>query len=254
MRVVIIEDENYNYKMLNGMVNNLRPDWEVVKHLVSVKKSVEWFTDNPAPDLVFMDIQLADGICFSIFDEIQLQCPIVFTTAYDNYAIQAFEVNSVDYLLKPIKESKLELTLQKFEQIHRRTTLPQADNYTEIFNAIKNGQKKYRKRFLIQGAKNYYQLRSEEIAYFYNTNKITTAVTFANTEQIVDFSMESLEEQMDPAIFFRANRQYIVNIDAISKLEDCFNGKLTLTTKPSSPETITISRLKASTFKGWLDR
>lgn len=254
MRIVIIEDEMHNYRMLNGMIEKLRPEWTVLVHLDGVKKSVEWFKTNQHPDLVFMDIQLADGICFSIFEQIELTCPIIFTTAYDNYAIQAFKVNSVDYLLKPIKESDLQIAILKFEQLFDNDKGINHVDFSEIFKAIKGGEKKYRKRFLVNGTKNYYQIKSEDIAYFYSVNKVTTAVTFNNQEHIVDFPLDSLEEEMDPEIFFRANRQYTVNIEAIDKIEDYFNGKLILKTLPLAKETISISRLKAMAFKDWVNR
>lgn len=254
MYFIIIEDEIFNLRMLKGMISSLRPDWECIGEFKSVEETVNWLHNNAHPDLVFMDIQLADGICFSIFEQVQLQKPVIFTTAYDNYAIQAFKVNSIDYLLKPIKDTDLELAITKFENLHNAPAAFETMDYAEIFKAIKTGEKKYRTRFLIQGSTYYQKLATNDIAYFYSENKITFAVTFTKKEHIVDFTLESLEEEIDPDTFFRANRQIIVNIDAIDKIEDYFNGKLILKLIPPTHDPVTISRLKASAFKQWMGK
>lgn len=148
MKVVIVEDEVHNSRMLTGMINSLRPDWEIIASLESVKQSVEWFTNHDHPDLIFMDIQLTDGICFSIFEKVKIESMVIFTTAYDEYAIQAFKVNSIDYLLKPIKEEQLELAIGKFENIYKNSfNGNNSDNYQSIINAIKEEKKHIEKDF-----------------------------------------------------------------------------------------------------------
>lgn len=255
MKVVIIEDELHNSRMLTGMINSLRPDWEIIASLESVKQSTEWFTNHDHPDLIFMDIQLTDGICFSIFEKVKIESMVIFTTAYDEYAIQAFKVNSIDYLLKPIKEEQLELAISKFESLHKNSTNENnTDNYQAILNALKKGEKAYRKRFLITGASSFYKIETKDIAYFYTTNRITFAVMFNKKEHVVDFTMEKLEEELDPDMFFRANRGQIIHIDSIKKFESYFGGKLMVRLIDPFSEPVTISRLKATEFKNWIDR
>ena len=164
MNVLIIEDELHNMRMLTDMLVKLRPNWNVVGQLDSVKQSVDFLSENPQPELILMDIQLSDGVCFSIFEQVEVRSSIIFTTAFDNYAIQAFKVNSIDYLLKPVKEADLEKALIKLEDL-RQPPKPQFD-YNEIVQAIKKGQKEYRKRFLISAGNKYYKLDTNEIACF----------------------------------------------------------------------------------------
>ena len=256
MRVVIIEDEQHNCKMLTGMINSLRPLWEIIETFESVKRSVEWLKKNDQPDLIFMDIQLTDGICFSIFEQVNIESMIIFTTAYDEYAIQAFKVNSIDYLLKPIKEEKLVKAILKFERIFNyfaKNTIDKPD-YNTLLKAIKSGEKNYRKRFLISGATSFFKIETKDIAYFYTESRVSFAVMFDAKEHIIDLTMEKLEEQIDPDMFFRANRSQILNIDSIRKFEVYFGGKLILRLIDPFKEPVTISRLKATEFKNWLDK
>ena len=254
MEVIIIEDEDYNVKLLEGMLHQIRPDWKVVQVFDSVKASVEYFKNNAQPNLIFMDIQLADGISFSIFDQVEITCPIIFTTAYDEYAIQAFKVMSVDYLLKPLKDSDLERAIVKFENIKNPNTLQYDGVYKELLDVIRTGEKKYRTRFLIQGHSSYTSLDVSDIAYFYSESKITFAVTFAQKEHIVNFSLEQLEDELSKDDFFRLNRKYIANIKAIDSFEDFFGGKLIVHFTIPMKESVTVSRLKNSIFKEWMGK
>ncbi|MFO7658252.1 MAG: LytTR family DNA-binding domain-containing protein [Bacteroidales bacterium] len=254
MKVLIIEDEIHNRRMLEGMVLRIRPHWNIAAEIESVAESVDWLKENH-PDLIFMDIQLTDGICFSIFGQINVECPVIFTTAYDTYAIQAFKVNSIDYLLKPVKENELANAIIKYEQISGLKNRNQnAVDYSEILSAICNGEKKYRKRFLIHGTSSYFRLNIEEIAYFYCKNKITFAVTFAAKEHIVDYTLENLEEELNPDDFFRANRHTILHINSVQKIEDYFGGKLHIRLIPPFNHEVVVSRLKNTTFKDWVGR
>ena len=256
MKVIIIEDELHNYRLLRGMVEKLRPDWEIVEWFESVKSSVAFLESNPAPDLIFMDIQLTDGISFSIFDQVKVESMVIFTTAYDEYALRAFQVNSIDYLLKPMKMDKLQLAIEKFENVfhHPATNEEKQPNYQELLNAISQGEKKYRTRFLISGATSYFKLDIKDIAWFETENRVTTAHTFDGKSHIVDLTIEKLEEQLDPELFFRTNRSSIVHIDSIRKFENHFGGKLILRLIPPFEEPITISRLKATEFKEWVGK
>lgn len=252
MEVIIIEDEEYNVKLLEGQLHKIRPEWNVVQVFDSVKSTVEYFKNNAQPNLIFMDIQLADGISFSIFDQVEITCPIIFTTAYDEYAIQAFKVVSVDYLLKPLKDSDLERAIVKFETLEH--TLQSNEVYKELLDVIRTGEKKYRTRFLIQGHSTYTSLDVSDIAYFYSESKITFAVTFAQKEHIINFSLEQLEDELSKDDFFRLNRKYIANIKAIDSFEDFFGGKLIVHFTIPMKETVTISRLKNSAFKEWMGK
>lgn len=254
MKVIIVEDELHNYRLLRGMVEKLRPQWEIPEGLESVKSTVEWLRNNPSPDLIFMDIQLTDGISFSVFDEVKVDSMVIFTTAYDEYALRAFQVNSIDYLLKPVKQGKLEQAIEKFENLLKLQQIQHADqpDYKELLQAITQGERKYRKRFLISGAKAYFKLDVDDIAWFYTENRVTTAVTFKGDEHIIDLTIEKLEEQLNPELFFRTNRSTIVHINAIRKFENYFGGKLILRLIHPFDEPITISRLKAAEFKDWV--
>ncbi len=255
MKIVIVEDELHNRRMLEGMLQQLRPGWSVTDAFESVKETVEWLQGNAAPDLIFMDIQLVDGICFSIFEQVEVKSMVIFTTAYDEYAIQAFKVNSVDYLLKPIKETDLESAILKFESykqiLDKSETKP---DYADILNAIRNGEKKYRQRFLVAGADSYFKLDAKDIAYFYSENKVTFAVTFAGKEHIIDLSLDKLQDEIDPHLFFRANRQAIISIESVWKAETYFGGKLIVKLTSPLNQKITVSRLKATAFKKWVDQ
>ncbi len=256
MNLIIVEDEMHNYRLLRGMVEQLRPEWKITEWFESVKSTVEWLHENPAPDLVFMDIQLTDGICFSIFEQVEINSMVIFTTAYDEYALRAFQVNSIDYLLKPVKKEKLRLAVEKFEHLLHP---PQKEerhmlNYKELLQAITLGEKKYRNRLLISGATAFFKLDVDDIALFYTEERVTTAVTFDGKKHVVDFTIEKLEEQLNPEIFFRTNRSSIVHINAIRKFESHFGGKLILRLLPPLDYPITISRLKATEFKEWVGK
>jgi DNA-binding LytR/AlgR family response regulator len=253
VKIILIEDEPYNLWLLQEMIKKLRPGWEVVKTFESVKESVTWLRENQHPDLFFMDIQLADGLCFSIFDEVEIKSMVIFTTAFDNYAIQAFKVNSIDYLLKPFKEKHLEAAIEKFENFRQLAeNVTSHQDYSEILEAIRHGEKKFRKRFLVSKGAAFYKLPVEDIAYFFSEARITTAVTFNRQNHVVDFSLEALEEQLNPETFFRVNRQVIVNIQSIEKIENYFGGKLKVRLNPPFENEVVVSRLKAMDFKTWV--
>ncbi len=253
IKVLIIEDELHNQRLLKGMILKLRPGWEIIGIQETVRHTISWLTNHDQPDLIFMDIQLADGICFSIFAQTEITSMVIFTTAYDTYAIQAFKVNSIDYLLKPIKETDLEKAINKFEKFTGWKT-PSGMDYTEILDAIRSGEKKHRNRFLISGRSAFYTLNTSDIAYFFSENKITTAVTFNNKKHVVDFTLEELEDELDPELYFRANRQVIVHIRSVNKVEDYFGGKLVCKLTPAFEGQIIISRLKAPAFKQWMGK
>lgn len=257
IRLVIIEDEAHNSRLLQGLIKELRPTWQVEAILESIEESVEWFNSNTAPDLILMDIQLSDGICFSIFEKVDLptSCRIIFTTAYDEYAIRAFKVNSIDYLLKPIEKNTLEKAFLKFEElVDIEKEVKNEVDYSQLVNSILQGKKEYRKRFLISGISSYQKVETKDIAYFYSENKLTLCVTRDKDTYTLDYNLEQLESELDPSIFFRANRKVIVNIDAVKKINNDLGSKLKVELGPKPGFEIVVSRLKATDFKNWMGK
>ena len=256
---VIIEDEIPAARRLNNTLNELRPEWQITVLPGSVKKSVEWFAENPHPDLVFLDIQLTDGISFTFIEQARPESTIIFTTAYDEYAIRAFAVNSIDYLLKPIDSVRLEEAIAKFEHLTTKYLVQEqkTTDLIDILQNIANPCKKYRTRFLISGEDKLftllYTLQVEDIAYFYSENKITFAVTKQNREHIIDLSLDRLMEQLNPDIFFRSSRQTVISINAIERIESYFLGKAILHVKPPFKDKIIVSRDKIPQLKLWLN-
>ncbi len=251
-KVVIIEDEKPASRLLVSMLSKIRPLWSVQVISDSVAGAIRWFNENDTPDLLFLDIQLSDGNSFTFLEDQKPTCPIIFTTAYDEYAIEAFKVNSIDYLLKPFDESRLTEAIVKFESSNSSYLSSEA-----IINALRSlstDNKKYRTRFLISGCNDRFEtLQVEDIAYFYSVNRISFAVCKDNKERVINLSLDRLSEQLDPDRFFRANRQFILNIDAVRHIETYFGGKLTVIVEPKSSEKILVSREKATAFRQWLD-
>ena len=251
---VIIEDE-IPARRLNKIINEIRPEWQVTILPGSVEKSVEWFNKNPHPDIVFLDIQLTDGISFTFIEQARPESTIIFTTAYDEYAIRAFAVNSIDYLLKPIDSVRLEEAIAKFEHLTTKYLVQEqkTTDLIDILQNIANPCKKYRTRFLISGEDKLFTLQVEDIAYFYSENKITFAVTKQNREHIIDLSLDRLMEQLNPDIFFRSSRQPVISINAIERIESYFLGKAILHVKPPFKDKIIVSRDKIPQLKLWLN-
>ncbi|PWJ43836.1 LytR/AlgR family response regulator transcription factor [Sediminitomix flava] len=253
MKYCIIEDEKHSRLMLEALIKKVRPTWVCTNFFDRVSTAVEWYKENPQPDLFFVDVQLKDGVSFSIFEQVKSEAPIIFTTAYDEFAIRAFEVKSVDYLLKPIDENKLVLAISKFEEYHSETERKQTD-FDELLALVKSGKQEYRKRFMVSNVDSYFKIDVGDIAFFKSENGLTKAILFNGEEHHLDLTLEKLEYQLDPIQFFRANRHLILHIDAVVKFENYFGGKLSVFTKPSQKEDAIISRLKASAFKKWFDQ
>lgn len=256
MKYLIIEDEVPAQRLVRELVRELRPGWEEAACLDSVEGAVKWLNNHSHPDVVFMDIQLSDGLCFDILERVAIEGMIIFTTAYDEYAVRAFKVNSIDYLLKPIKKTELSEALAKFERYTRKMFLDlnRAMDAAELAAAITEAKPKYRTRFLVSSGEMFFPLAVESTAYIFSRHRITSAVSFDGKRHVIDFPLDRLEEQLDPEMFFRVNRQFIVNIESVSKVHTFFNGKLVLETRPGFDEKIMISRDKARQFKPWLDR
>lgn len=253
INAVIIEDEIPAARLLHSMVALLRPKWNIELIPGSVDDAITWFKTHAHPQLIFLDIHLTDGDAFDFLSEVKPQSAIIFTTAYDQYAIRAFSVNSIDYLLKPIDEEHLAGAIDKFENLHNRNWV-QSDKYMEtLLDALKHPEKKFRSRFLISGNEAFWSLRVEDIAYFYSEEKTTFAVTPNKREYILDLSLNKLEEQLDPELFFRVNRQMVINIDAIDRAVPFFKGRIKVFVNPAFKTDIIISENKASAFKAWLN-
>ena len=253
LNVVIIEDEIPAARLLNFMVKQLRPDWNIISLPGNVEESVHWFKENPHPDIIFLDIQLSDGHSFDFLSQAKPSSAIIFTTAYDEYAIRAFSVNSIDYILKPVDEKRLLEAIVKYESLTKNKHIKNKEYLDIILDSLQHHEKRYRTRFIIYGTNRFWTLQVSNIAYFYSENKVTFAVTKTGEEHIVDLSLNKLSEQLDPDRFFRANRQVILCIDAITHVEPYFNGKIVVSIQPPYKTKITISEEKISSFKSWLN-
>jgi DNA-binding LytR/AlgR family response regulator len=252
IHTLIIEDEPPAAQRLSKLVRELRPDWTILQTLDSVEDAVDFFENNPSPQLVFMDIQLADGLSFEIFKKTKVNCPIIFTTAYNNHTLDAFKVNSVDYLLKPIDKNELASALDKFEA----TRLPAVNTelITELVKQIAPKSEKERKRFLVKTAGRLSFVPVEEIAYFFSDDGHAFIHTKNGDRFLVDHTIEEIEHDISPDHFFRINRKMIVHIDSIVRIEHHFNNRFLIETQPKFEEEIIVSRLRVQEFKDWLDQ
>ena len=252
MRVLIIEDEAPAAKRLIKLLEAIIPEMELVERLDSVERSISFLEKNPALDLIFMDIQLADGLSFDILNAIKIQTPIIFTTAFDQYTLKAFKVNSIDYLLKPIDEKELAEAIQKYKTLH--TSLqPSPDISDKVLQMIADLQKtKFKERLLIKRGQQLNSLKTDLIAYCFADGKLCYAVDRQHQKHLLEQNLSQLEAQLDPAKFFRINRNLLVHIDSIQKVHTWLGGRLKLEfSTPVNFETI-VSRERVNEFKEWL--
>ena len=251
MKILIIEDEKPAAEKLQKALAKANPSIQFVAILNSVSASIEWFQKNVQPDLVMMDIELTDGISFKIFDTIQLSCPVIFTTAFDEYWQEAFENNGIDYLLKPIKQDKLELALKKYQSLQNHF----AANLQQLLQWQQQAPvSSYKKRWLVKRGIDYVAIKTEDIAYCYATHKLVCMVDNQNQKFILDKSLADLEKELDPMQFFRINRKYLANINAVKKIKSVGKGKLEVELSPAVEEEILISSENVAVFKEWMDR
>ena len=252
MKVLIIEDEFLTAQRLDVMLNKYDPQIEVQAILPSVAEAVKWFKQHEDPDLIFMDIHLEDGQSFAIFETINLDTPVIFTTAYDEYMIKAFKVNSVDYLMKPLNFEELSLAIDKFKKFHVQ---PEASgNIEALMQSIQASQCAYRERFLITAGSRLKPVETSDIRYFYSAEKITFLVTENNQRFPIDYSLDKLAFLLNPKAFFRINRQQIVSLSAIGQIHVYPKGKLKLDLIPDSKEEVFVSMDRVSEFKEWLGK
>jgi DNA-binding LytR/AlgR family response regulator len=247
MKVVIVEDERLASKRLEQLLKVAEPGIEVLQILESVDDAVNWFSQNPSPDLVFMDIQLDDGISFEIFDAVKIDAPVIFTTAYNEYAIRAFKVNSVDYLLKPIEQEALETAIQKFRKLFSGQN-DFVEKMAKVFGQIST---KYKSRFFVKVGIRYQSIPVENICCFFVEERSTFLRTKQDKSYDLDYSLEQLQNMVDPGQFFRINRNYLVNINCIEEIISYSTNRLKL--KVGKTEQI-VSREKVAEFKQWMDR
>lgn len=252
MKALIIEDEVLAAQSLQKLITEVAPDTEVIATLQSIDESVAWFDENPMPDLVFMDIHLADGSSFTIFEQVQITCPVIFTTAYDEYALKAFEVSSIDYLLKPINRNALTRAMNKYNNlIANNSTDNQA--ITDIIQKL-GSIKKHKSCFLVPERDKLIPILTTNIAYFYIDTKTVKAITLDEHTYYMNQTLDDIMMQLNPDDFFRANRQFIVSRKAIKDLTIWFGNKLSLNMSVNIPEKIIISKAKVSEFKNWFSK
>lgn len=254
MKAILIEDEYPAAERLEKLIKKIDEEIEILAVLDSIESSKRWFSTHPAPDLIFSDIQLSDGLSFAIFESMAIPSPIIFTTSYDEYAIKAFKVRSIDYLLKPIKPQELEAAITKFKESQRGFS---ANDYTlkiqSLLDSMPAVGRKHKTRFLVPYNDQLLPIPQEEIAYFYTTNEMVCLVRSDNRQFLVDYTLEELERLLNPALFFRLNRQYIASLAAVQKIHTYFNGKLKLELQPEPSHDILVSREKAPHFKAWME-
>jgi DNA-binding LytR/AlgR family response regulator len=256
VKVLIIEDELPAQRLLKDTLFEINSNIVIVDYLNSVKSAINWFKNNEHPEIVLLDIQLSDGLSFEIFNQVKVESMIIFTTAFDEFTLQAFKINSIDYLLKPIETDELKVAFEKYNHLSKQFIMENNSsiNYKDLASIIKNEKKEYRKRFLIQSKDSFFYLPVDQIALFYTVQGITIALTFERREFPINHSLSSLIEQLSPVHFFKINRQFIINIESISKVHIYFQGKLKLETKPPHSEEIIVGKDKAALFRKWLDR
>lgn len=252
MRLLILEDESLAADRIRKMILEIDPNLEIVGEIKSIQQGKIWFAENQEPDLIISDIRLLDGLSFELFKALKTEVPIIFTTAYDQYAIKAFEVNSVDYLLKPIEKEKLASSIEKHKSRVAENKFP-AD-FDSLYDLIQHKAKTFKSRFLIRVGNKIVAVPVEKISYFYSQNKLTYIVTKDGKKLPTDQTLEVLEEQLNPQSFYRANRQFIISFDSIAEIHPYFKGRLKLDLTPTAEIELVVSAEKTPEFKSWLDQ
>lgn len=247
-QIVIVEDEKPNADRLKRLIQEINPQANILIVLDSVTDAIDWFQTNGSPDLVMMDIRLSDGISFAIFDKVPIDCPIIFTTAYDEYAVQAFKYNSVDYILKPVEKEALAIALERVQVYDLR--IGNQVSLDKLLTYVK--PKNYRTRFLVPFRDGFQTILTTDITCIYSDMKLTKARLHNGKDMLLNLSLDDLEKQLDPTFFFRANRQFIIQVDAVSQLVNYFSRKLKVKLHDDAFEII-VSREKSMLLKEWLD-
>ena len=251
MNAIIIEDEKPAARRLNRLLAEL--DVEVSTMLHSVDESIEWFQNNPHPDLIFLDIQLSDGLSFEIFDMVEVKSAIIFTTAFDEYALQAFKLNSIDYLLKPIDDEDLERAVKKYNELKTETQKISVD-FNDIKKLLVNPlEREYKKRFTVKVGQHLKIVNADDVECFYSENKGTYAATSEGRNYLLDTTLEQLETELSPETFFRVSRKFYVNLNHINDIVSYTNSRLQIKMKRFNEQEIVVSRERVRDFKLWLE-
>ena len=249
MTVLLLEDEYPAAERLQRLLTQAAPEAQVLAVLDTVAGALAWLAAHPAPDLILSDIQLADGLSLEVWEQAVVPSPVIFTTAYDAYAIRAFQANSVAYLLKPVKLAELQAALAKL----RQWPAAPAQHLERLLDALPRPGKPYKTRFLVRQGEQHLPLPAAEVAWFQSRNEVTTLAASDGRRFVVDYTLEQLEALLDPALFFRLNRQILAQLPAVRRLQSHFNGKLAVDLHPAPTEEVLVSREKASAVKAWLE-
>jgi two-component system, LytTR family, response regulator LytT len=254
MNILIVEDEELAAKKLQKILSGVDPSAVVVGVTESIKATVEWLESNTPPDLILMDIELCDGQSFEIFNLTEVKSPVIFTTSYDEFALKAFKVNSLDYLLKPVQKDELETALNKFKKLrgNRNTDINLDILVRELQQKLR--PKAYRKRFLVKHAQKLASVEIDDISYFYSDGRLNFFKTDDNKKYVVDYTMDELEDMLDPERYFRISRSFYVSIHSVDKIDDYFGNRLILGLKPLVDKEALVSREKVSEFKKWMGK
>jgi len=257
MNVLIVEDEALAVEKLRSTLLAVETQAAVVGVTGSIRSSVQWLQTHPAPDMILMDIELSDGQSFEIFRQVPVRSPVIFTTSYDEYAIQAFKVNSVDYLLKPVEEEDLKAAMQKYRDVHQKQQAVPAFDVSVLVKELQAQlkQPEYRERFLVKLGQRFVTIDTGEIAYFFVDGRLYYLVTVDGKKYMIDYTLEELEQMLDPKIFFRAGRGYLIHFHSVVQIHSYFNGKLKLQIKPAvAGNDVVISKERSGEFKKWMGR
>lgn len=252
MKIIIIEDETPALNRIKKMVLEVEPTIQILATADSIEQSVQVIEKHQGTiDLILMDIELADGQSFEIFNLIEVKSPVIFTTAYDEFALKAFKVNSIDYLLKPINKEELKVAFQKFNSIQKSNS--NLDALKEMLSQISSPKNNHKERFLVKLGERLISVPVSEIAYFVSKDKLTYLITKSNNKYVVDYTLEELNTMVDLKMFFHLNRQFIASISSISAIRSYFNGKLKLQLLPNWDDDVLVSREKSNDLKSWLN-
>ena len=259
MKILIVEDEDLAVKKLKKTLSTVDSTASVVGESDSIKGTVDWLENNPSPDLILMDIELADGQSFEIFNHVQVKSPVIFITSYDEYALKAFKVNSVDYLLKPVQKEDLQAALEKYKTLKKAYAGDGETSSVAIDALVRELQQKlqtkeYRKRFLVKHGQKLVSIEVDEIAYFFSDGRLNFFKTFDNRKFVVDYTMDELNEMLDPDKYFRISRSFFISVNSVIQIHDYFGNRLLLQLKPESDKEALVSREKVTDFKNWLGK
>jgi len=257
MNILIVEDEELAVKKLRAVIAEVEPFANIAGDTDSIESTVDWLHSNPMPDLILMDIELADGQSFAIFERTEVKCPVIFTTSYDEFAIQAFKVNSVAYLLKPVENEDLELALKKYKQLKEfYSTKAPGFSIQHLVEELQSRlqTKTHRKRFLVKYGSKLTSIEVNDISYMYAEDRVVLFRTRDNKKFILDYTLDELQQMLNPDDFFRVNRTYLISIKAVEKIDDYFGQRLALQLHPKADEEVIVSREKVTAFKTWMGK